>query len=275
MARSFSTQFKPVFFASFALAFASTPLSAEKYASIIIDDLGNNIEYGNDIVTLPGDLTIAILPATRFARDIARLATKNNKEVMLHLPMQSVEHHEHSPGMLDLHMTKTEFIKQLQLDLSAVPYIRGVNNHMGSLLTRHPGHMSWLMEELSRRSDLYFIDSKTTNQSIADKIADEYNVPNLSRDLFLDPDDNKNTLRKQFDLFIKKINHNGYALAIAHPYPATIKFLKAHLDELEKQGIRLVPVSKLISMSSALQIQQHNNKESHHVACTGTTCSRL
>ncbi|MDT8282254.1 MAG: divergent polysaccharide deacetylase family protein [Gammaproteobacteria bacterium] len=275
MLRSFSTQIKSVIFASFALAFASTPLSAQKYASIIIDDLGNNIGYGHDIVTLPGELTIAILPATRFARDIARLATNNHKEVMLHLPMQSVEHHEYSPGMLDLHMTRSEFIKQLRFDLSAVPYIQGVNNHMGSLLTRHPGHMSWLMDELSRHTGLYFIDSKTTNQSIVGKIADEYQVPHLSRDFFLDPDDNKATIRKQFDLFIKMINHRGYAVAIAHPYPATIQFLKTHLGELEKQGIKLVSVSKLISMLSEHPVHQHHNKESHHVACTGTPCSRL
>ena len=177
--------------------------------------------------------------------------------------------------MLGLHMIKSEFIKQLRLDLSAVPYIQGINNHMGSLLTRHPGHMSWLMDELSHRPGLYFIDSKTTNQSIADKIAVEYNVPSLSRDFFLDPDDNKDTLRKQFDLFIKKIHRRGYALAIAHPYPTTIQFLKTHLDELKKQGIRLISVSKLISISSQRQTHQPNNKENHHVACTGTTCSGL
>jgi polysaccharide deacetylase 2 family uncharacterized protein YibQ len=259
-----------------ALAASSQPLFAEKFASIIIDDLGNNMQYGNAIVTLPAALTIAILPDAPFSRNIARLASKQHKEVMLHLPMQSVEHHGYAPGMLDLHMTKTEFIRQLRLDLAAVPYVRGINNHMGSLLTRHPGHMSWLMDEISRRGDLYFIDSKTTSKSIADKIASEYQVPNLSRDFFLDPDDKPGTLDKQFALFIKKINRRGYALAIAHPYPATIAFLKAHLDELKQQGITLIPVSQLISLSLQRQNPPSNNKhEKRHVACTGTTCSGL
>lgn len=260
----------------FALATGSQPLFAEKFASIIIDDLGNNLHYGNAIVTLPAALTIAVLPDAPFTRDIARLAARHHKEVMLHLPMQSVEHHRYSPGMLDLHMTKKEFIRQLRIDLSAVPYVRGVNNHMGSLLTRHPGHMSWLMDELSHRGNLYFIDSKTTNKSIADKIASEHMVPNLSRDFFLDPDDKPGTLDKQFELFIKKINRRGYALAIAHPYPATIKFLKAHLDELKQQGITLIPVSQLISLSQQQQKSPINNQnEKHHVACTGTACSGL
>ena len=250
---------------------AKAPVHAEKLASIIIDDVGNNLEYGQDVINLPATLTIAILPRTTYAKILARLAAKNNKEVMLHLPMQSVEHHEHSPGTLDLHMTRKEFNRQLRLNINAVPYIRGVNNHMGSLLTRHPGHMTWLMDELSRHGGLYFIDSKTTSKSIADKIAMEYKVPNLSRDFFLDPDHEESTLRRQFDRFIQKVNRRGFALAIAHPYPKTIAFLKAHLNELTEQGITLIPVSELVRTADKLS----KNRGNHHVACTGTACSRL
>lgn len=253
-----------------ALLIAS-PVQAEKLASIIIDDVGNNLEYGKQVINLPAALTIAILPRTAHAKSLARLATKKNKEVMLHLPMQSIEHRQQSPGTLALHMTKQEFKKQLRLNLNSVPYVRGVNNHMGSLITRHPGHMTWLMNELSRRGNLYFIDSKTTNKSIANKIAVEHKIPNLSRDFFLDPDDKENTLRQQFNLFIQKIKRRGYALAIAHPYPKTIEFLKAHLPELEQQGIKLIPVSALIQYAD----QRNNKQGNHHVACTGTTCSRL
>lgn len=236
----------PVFvFILFALT--NAPANAEKFVSIIIDDIGNNLKNGQDIINLPAALTIAILPRTVHAKQLAQMAKENHKEVMLHLPMQSVAHHKHSPGTLNLHMTQSEFNKQLQLNLSSVPYVRGVNNHMGSLLTRHPGHMSWLMNELSQQGDLYFIDSKTSSKTVAEKIATEYNIPNMTRDVFLDPDNNENTLRQQFDRFIKKAKQQGYALAIAHPYPKTIKFLQNHLTELNRQGITLLPVSQLIN----------------------------
>jgi polysaccharide deacetylase 2 family uncharacterized protein YibQ len=245
--------------------------NADKFASIIIDDVGNNYKYGRDVITLPAALTIAILPNTTYARDLARLAVNNNKEVMLHLPMQSVEHHEYSTGALDLHMTRAEFSKQLRSNLSAVPYIRGVNNHMGSLLTMHPGHMMWLMDELSRYGNLYFVDSKTTSKSIADQIAIEHHIPNLSRDFFLDADNDEISISKQFDQFIRKINHRGYALAIAHPYPQTIQFLQDHLHELAEQGIRLIPVSSLIQTANQIS----NQREDNHVACTRPTCTGL
>ncbi len=259
-------------FAPLLFVLNHTPAQAGKLASIIIDDVGNHLEYGRDVIKLPATLTIAILPKTTYAKKLARLAAKNNKEVMLHLPMQSVEHHQHSPGTLDLHMTRNEFREQLRSNLNSVPYVRGVNNHMGSLLTRHPGHMTWLMDELSGMGGLYFIDSKTTGKSIADKIATENNVPVLSRDFFLDPDNNAGTLRQQFDLFIKKVNQRGYALAIAHPYPETIKFLKAHLNELSQHGIKLIPVSELVRTASQIK---DNYQENRHVACTSTACSRL
>lgn len=248
---------------------ASEPSGTPGYvASIIIDDVGNNYQHGRAVVEMPAALTISILPETAYAVTLARLAVQNDKEVMLHLPMQSVEHHNRSPGTLDLHMTRKEFTRQLYRDINAVPYVRGINNHMGSLLTRHPGHMSWLMDELSRHGGLYFIDSKTTNKSIADRIALEYHVPSMSRDFFLDPDDEPRTLEKQFSRFIDKVLSRGHALAICHPYPNTIDFLRANLHRLEQHGIRLIPVSELINNRN-----KHLTEGSPHVACTGTACT--
>lgn len=256
---------------AFIFLIAVTHAHAEKFASIIIDDIGYNLKNGQDIINLPFALTIAILPGTAQAKKLAQLANKKQKEVMLHLPMQSVAHHKHSPGTLVLHMTKSAFTKQLQLNLNSVPYVKGVNNHMGSLLTRHPGHMSWLMDELSLRGNLYFIDSKTSSKTVAKKVATEHNIPNLMRDVFLDPDSEEDTLRQQFDRFIKIINQQGYALAIAHPYPQTIKFLQQHLTELKQHGITLLPVSELITHTNKINQKRENN----HVTCTGTPCAGL
>jgi polysaccharide deacetylase 2 family uncharacterized protein YibQ len=247
------------------LACCTTQANSTKLASIIIDDLGNNYEHGRALVDFPAPLTLAFLPRTDFARELAIQAHRNQKEVMLHLPLQSVEHHKHSPGTLDLHMSQREFVHQLKANIISVPHVRGINNHMGSLLTRHPGHMNWLMEELAKLDDLYFIDSLTSNKSVASHFATEHRVPNMIRDIFLDPDDRPETLQKQFSRFINIANSRGYAIAIAHPYPETIAFIKSNLQELNKHNIKLVPVSQLINL--------HGSKT--NVTCTGTTCSGM
>ena len=64
----------------------------------------------------------------------------------------------------------------------------GVNNHMGSLLTRHPGHMLWLMRTLQQHGEnpLFFVDSRTTVATVARRLAVENGVPNTDRNVFLD-----------------------------------------------------------------------------------------
>jgi polysaccharide deacetylase 2 family uncharacterized protein YibQ len=241
---------------------------ADKLASIIIDDLGNNLEYGYMAIELPGPVTLAFLPHTVFATELADKAHKSRKEIMLHLPLQSVSHHSHTPGTLKLHMTHVEFTRQLKSDIESIPHIRGINNHMGSLLTQHPGHMDWLMSALANEGGLYFIDSRTTTKSVASFFAKKHKVPHLDRDIFLDPDFRPETIRREFTRFINKANQTGYAIAIAHPHPATIEFIGKHLDELEEQGIKLVPVSELIA-------DKHNHEEIKNVASTGATGSGM
>ncbi|MGB5396093.1 MAG: divergent polysaccharide deacetylase family protein [Gammaproteobacteria bacterium] len=247
----------------------AVPCHAEKIASIIIDDIGNHFERGKAVIDFPAAITLAILPRIAYSKKLAILAHENNKEVMLHLPMQSIENHTRTPGTLSLHMTHQQFADQLRRNIESVPHIKGINNHMGSLLTRHPGHMSWLMREIARNDSLYFIDSRTTDKSLAASVAAEYNVPNLPRDVFLDPDNSYQTLRTQFDRLIDITNRQGHAIAIAHPYPSTLQFIKDHLDELAQHNIKIVPVSELIA---SLQKQQ---EEKQHVTCTGTTCAGM
>jgi len=214
--------------------------------AIIIDDLGNK---SSDIaaIELPGAVACAFLPHTPHTQRLAKLAHANNKEVMLHAPMQSMHDDKKlGPGSLTLDMTEPEFLKTLQEDLASIPHVQGVNNHMGSLLTRHPGHMLWLMQEINRHGDLFFVDSRTTKHSVARMVANENHVPSMTRDVFLDAKDNAAFVEKQFDRLLKIARTHGSALAIGHPYPDTMKVLKKRLQQLESEKVDLVPVSTLL-----------------------------
>lgn len=214
--------------------------------AIIIDDLGYLNQRDARAVRLPGAVTLAFLPQTPHAHELAQLAHRLDKEVMLHLPMESMQGQRMGPGGISLDMTAAQLAKQLQLDLDSVPHVVGVNNHMGSLLTQHPGHMQWLMQELRNRNNLYFVDSYTTETSIAQQLANENWVPNLRRDVFLDNDRNPDKIRFHFRRLIKKAKKNGLAVAIGHPFPETMAVLEQELPKLRAQGIRLLPVSQLV-----------------------------
>ncbi|HEB94696.1 MAG TPA: divergent polysaccharide deacetylase family protein [Gammaproteobacteria bacterium] len=214
--------------------------------SIIIDDLGNLRDRDLRAIRLPWAITYAFLPHTPHARELAKLANRLNKEVMLHLPMEAMERNRLGPGALTLAMTRQQFLQQLRDDITAIPHLAGINNHMGSLLTQHPGHMRWLMQELGEHDTLYFVDSYTTKDSVAIQAANENWVPNIRRDVFLDSDRDPARIRAELHRTVRLAREHGIALAIGHPYPETLSVLEQELPRLAAEGIDILPVSQLL-----------------------------
>ncbi len=225
----------------------SAGAAAKPVITIIIDDMGNHGGWGDAALAVPGSVTYAFLPHTPHANRLARKAHAAGKEVMLHLPMQSHDGNALGPGALTLHMTETAFKRTLADNLEAVPYVKGINNHMGSLLTRHPGAMAWLMQGMRARGELFFIDSRTTLATVARQLAVEYQVPSASRDVFLDNDRNPEAISRQFDQLLKRARRQGYAIGIGHPYPETSQVLAQRLADIEALGVRLIPASEMVN----------------------------
>lgn len=220
-----------------------TPLIA-----IIIDDIGNQRPEGLRAVSLPGPLTYAILPHTPYARFFAERAHASNKEILLHLPMESTKGLPLGPGGITADMTQPETIATVNADIGAVPHARGINNHMGSLLSARGEHVSWLMKLLGEQhSQLFFVDSRTTPDSILLEAANQQGVPIITRDVFLDHSPDPAEIAYQFDRLLARARANGTALAIGHARPNTLKMLASQLPHLAARGIRLVGVSELLA----------------------------
>ena len=232
----------------FLLLLVNAPLSAQSQSviSIIIDDLGLSLPAGQRVVDLPAPIACAFLPHAPHTRELAMRAHAVHKEVILHLPMATVDHRPLDPGGVTLDMTQSQFLETLQEDLAAVPHVSGINNHMGSLLTRHPGHMMWLMHEMRRHDRLFFVDSRTTVDTVARRMAEEHGVPSVDRDVFLDSDPDLEAVRFQFRRLLALARRNGSATAIGHPHASTLRVLEEELPRLE--GVRVVPVADVIQV---------------------------
>jgi len=227
------------------LAAGSVATSPPRIA-IIIDDLGYRLGAGQRAIRLPGPVTFAVLPGAPRARVLALAAHENGKEVLLHLPLQASPNDDtQEPIGIDLHMTRREFSDVFEAAIEAVPYAIGVNNHRGSLLTRHPGHMQWLMEEIRARDNLFFIDSFTTHKSVALQFAAEVGVSARKRDIFLDPDGEPGTLIREFERMKRLAKKRGAVVAIGHPHAATLELLERELPKLAADGFELVTISEL------------------------------
>jgi len=215
--------------------------------ALIIDDLGNTGVEGRRTVALEGPVACAILPHTPFARVIASGAYAAGKEVLLHLPLQPMASVQPvNIGSIQIDNTREQLTKILNADLASVPHVIGVNSHMGSLLTQHPGHMNWLMGELKARGNLFFVDSYTTSSSVALQFARENAVPSTRRDIFLDNVAEWSAIEKEFDRLKRHARKHGSAVGIGHPYGETLDYLEFILPRLQEQGFELVPVAALI-----------------------------
>jgi len=238
----------PRAFAVFLLAAWLSPVTAaesQPRIAIIIDDLGNGVASGERAVALPGPVACAILPGTPGAERIAAAARASGKEVLVHLPMQAAMDVAVEHGSITLDMTRRAFEQAFADALAAVPGAVGVNNHRGSLVTRHPGHMLWLMQEIRASGSLFFVDSYTTHRSVALRIAAESGVAAVKRDVFLDTDRAPETVEREFERLKAIARLRGAAVAIGHPYEHTLALLERELPRLASEGFELVPISAL------------------------------
>ncbi len=222
---------------------AKNTVQSPAIISIIIDDIGYRLKEGRAMIKLSPELTYAILPNAPHTKQLARLAHQHGKEVMLHLPMQATSNDKPEQGALSVEMGEKAVVEAMQKAFANVPQAVGMNNHQGSVLTRHPGHMAWVMTEM-KKNGRYFVDSRTSKQSVADMIAIENGVPSLTRDVFLDHDINNASIEAQFNRLIKLAKSKGHAIGIGHPHPETLKVLRDMLPKLEGLNVRLVPVSR-------------------------------
>lgn len=228
-----------------SVAFAASQSAITPVMVIVIDDLGDNRGKGLAAINLAGDITYAILPHTPHAKALAKKAHQLGKEVILHAPMESKSGFRLGPGALEQKQDAAQLKSILNSDFDSIPFVSGINNHMGSLLTEDREKMMDVMDIVHQRN-LFFLDSVTTPKTVAWKVAREYGIPYLLRDVFLDNEQNEEYIHQQFKLAVKEATKKGYAVAIGHPYPETIQYLEKALPIIDQLGIKLISASELI-----------------------------
>jgi polysaccharide deacetylase 2 family uncharacterized protein YibQ len=218
--------------------------------AIIIDDIGYDKEIVEKFLGLDAIFTFSILPYSPFQKSIARSVHSKGFDVMLHLPMEPNEYPmvNPGPGALLTSMSPDQLINQLDRDLDSVPFIQGVNNHMGSKMTTVSTQLYQIFSVLKKRK-LFFIDSRTTTETLCKPSAQLLQVPFAQKDVFLDHIQKPDFIRKQIYRLIHIANSHGEAIGIAHPHDVTYNVLRELLPELKKKAI-LVHASDVVHIAS-------------------------
>ncbi len=215
--------------------------------ALVIDDMGLDRRRSREIVALPAPLTVSFLSYARELPEQTAAARAAGHELMLHMPMEPFNPDaDPGPGALLNELSGAEVTERLTSAMAGFAGYVGVNNHMGSRFTEYETGMRAVMSVLRARGML-FIDSRTSGKSVAYDLARDFDVPAITRDVFLDHVPTReavlDSLRELEEVATKK----GFAVAIGHPRDATIEVLREWIPQAKARGFVLVPVSTLVA----------------------------
>lgn len=225
---------------------AEKPNKIKPKVAIVIDDFGENTAQARNFLQVKFPLTFSVLPFLPHSRDVAGMAHENGRTVMLHMPMQPSQWPgvDAGPGVLLVNMGRPEIEKRLKEALASVPYVEGVNNHMGSRFTEDRIRMKWVLEIIGKRG-MFFLDSRTSTRTSAFSEARRLGIPTAYRHVFLDNIQEPQAIRIQLRKLVAHARQNGKAVGIGHVYPVTCQVLKREYNYLNSK-VDLVSMTDLI-----------------------------
>jgi uncharacterized protein len=214
--------------------------------AVVIDDLGHDVAELRPLEGLGVPVTYSVLPYEQQTPQVVAELRGRRAEMLLHLPMEPKNGENPGPGALLQGMSDGELRQRTEAALKAVPGAVGVNNHMGSLLSAEEGPMTTVLGVLAERN-LFFLDSRTSAESVGYKVALGLGVPAAERQVFLDGEATPEAIHTQFQRLLDLARTRGAAIAIGHPHPETLAALVREVPRARAEGFEFVPVSYLLT----------------------------
>jgi polysaccharide deacetylase 2 family uncharacterized protein YibQ len=213
---------------------------------LILDDVGFDHQPLDAAMAIDPNVNFAVLPNGKRSTDFAATLHSRGFELLCHLPMEPEGFPRISPGdgAVLTTMSDAEIGRTTRANIAAIPFARGVNNHMGSRATADRRVMTEVLGVLPK--GMYFIDSKTTGSSVAGSIARSMRVKTATRNVFLDDVQDTAAIRKQLEELAKTASSRGVAVGIGHMHPSTMQVLTEEAPKLRANGFRFVRASSAV-----------------------------
>lgn len=216
----------------------------------VIDDAGMNAEYTKRYASLPFPLTIAVLPKLLHSKDCAYIVRSSGKELILHQPMQSLNHNlDPGPGKISVDMSFSQISSIINENLAEIgPGVKGLNNHEGSEVTEDVLRIGAVLD-VCLENKIYFLDSRTTANTKAPQAALERDMTIFEKSgPYIDNIVSREAMLKEIYKSLEAANKNGSAIVIAH-VDKSAKILPKLLEQmypyLLKAGYRFATPSTL------------------------------
>ncbi|MEI6388235.1 MAG: divergent polysaccharide deacetylase family protein, partial [Spirochaetota bacterium] len=213
---------------------------------IIIDDAGYDLHALDAFLALPFPLTIAVLPGLPHSAEAARRTLVAGKELILHQPMEALGGEDPGPRAITLAMKADEATRIVQKNLDSLPGVLGINNHMGSALTRDHELMVAVLE-LAKARGIYYVDSLTAPGTVTKVIARSESMTTWERSVFLDNSPEKALILRAISEGKKKAETGSPAIMIGHVWSQELaSTLQELYPMLTEEGFSLSTIARLM-----------------------------
>ena len=227
---------------------AVTPGSIENLGMLVfvIDDAGNNLRELEPFLRISSPLTIAVLPGLPYSAEAAKRIRAAGKEVILHQPMEAVGAQNPGPGAIYSWMSADEIRAVLSRNIAEIGPVAGINNHQGSKITMDIEAMETILA-FCREHGLYFLDSRTTAETAAPAAARKLGIKIAERDVFIDNEQNRDSMLGYISGGLLRAQKNGSAVMIGHTWsPELAPLLTEQFSILINKGYTLKTASAII-----------------------------
>ena len=214
---------------------------------IIIDDFGyRNDEISDGFLNLEAHLTYAIIPGHAHSTSFGEKAVAAGYEVIVHMPMETTgKTYGEEEFVLMTDMDSETIERRVKNSFIQIPTAIGLNNHQGSKASADQHVMSNVARVLKEKK-LFFIDSRTTGETIAETTMEVFGVPTARRNVFLDNEDDEEKILKQLMELADRAERSGAAIGIGHVKLKTLHVLEVEIPRLQAKGFVFEFVSKML-----------------------------
>jgi hypothetical protein len=212
--------------------------------AVVMRRLGLSRSYTNQVIQLPGQVTLAFAPEAAGLDEWIDLARTAGHEVLLELPMEpeSFPNDDPGPRALLTSVDPEDNLRRLDWLLTRFVGYVGVTNHMGGGFAKSLLHLEPVLQAIKARGLLY-LDSTSPGLGLPGELADQLGLMRATSDIELDTEASRLAIQQRFDEVEKIARERGFAVAIAQPYPVTVELLRKWLPSLEENDLVVAPLT--------------------------------
>lgn len=221
-----------------------TPKEGRPIVAIVITNLGLSKPMTEEAMKLPHDITLSFSPYASDARNWARRARGEGYESMIDLPLEPSNFPISDPGPYGLisSLEPAELSSRLHWILSRYPGFVGTLASLDEKMTGNIGAMRNLLTELTARGVLFIYRKSEQNAELANFIKTQ-NLLALAADAVIDEEITPAAITQKLDALAEIAKTQGYAVGLARSYPPTQRALELWVEELDKKGVDVAPIS--------------------------------